>query len=187
MPPKTKITKERILDAAMHIVRKDGIDAVTAKSLAKKLKCSTQPIYWVFDTIENLKNEIIAESSKVYNDYILRDTDENRFRAIGLNYLTFAIEEKNLFKLLFMSDRGKEKNIFSLSIDDNEDEIVNIVIKQSNLTYDKAYEVYLDLWVFTHGIASLIVSGMSTFSNEQVSKMMTDIYLGLVERMKKTV
>lgn len=45
MGPKVKIQKEQITDAAFEIVRKGGMDSLTAKSLAAKLKCSTQPIF----------------------------------------------------------------------------------------------------------------------------------------------
>lgn len=41
MPPKVKITKEMVLNAAFEITRVDGIEAINAKNVAAYLKCST--------------------------------------------------------------------------------------------------------------------------------------------------
>ena len=61
MPPKVKITKDAILKSAFNLTRKYGLDYVTAKSIAKDLHCSTQPIYWVFENMENLRKEIVMK------------------------------------------------------------------------------------------------------------------------------
>ena len=45
---KRVITKEIILDGALQFVIKNGIDSLNARSLAKELNCSTQPIYLSF-------------------------------------------------------------------------------------------------------------------------------------------
>lgn len=69
MPPKVKITKDAILKSAFNLTRKYGLDYVTAKSIAKDLHCSTQPIYWVFENMENLRKEIVVEANNLYNIY----------------------------------------------------------------------------------------------------------------------
>lgn len=57
MPPKAKITKEMIVDAAFEIVRTEGIDKVTARSISEQLKCSTQPVLYYFPTVEDIKKK----------------------------------------------------------------------------------------------------------------------------------
>lgn len=47
MPAKKQITKDMILDAALTILKQDGMQAVNIKALAKTLNCSTQPVYLV--------------------------------------------------------------------------------------------------------------------------------------------
>ena len=39
MPTKIKISKDMILDAAFEIVRKDGMEKLSNRELANKLKC----------------------------------------------------------------------------------------------------------------------------------------------------
>ena len=44
MPPKARITRDMILDAAFDLVRAEGHEALNVRTLAKRLGCSTQPI-----------------------------------------------------------------------------------------------------------------------------------------------
>ena len=44
MPPKVKITKEMIIDAAFEIARSEGAENINARTVSKKLGCSTQPV-----------------------------------------------------------------------------------------------------------------------------------------------
>ena len=52
MPPKVKITKEMIIDAAFEIARSEGAENINARTISKKLGCSTQPVMYHFKTIE---------------------------------------------------------------------------------------------------------------------------------------
>lgn len=52
MPAKKQITKDMILDAALTILKQDGMQAVNIKALAKTLNCSTQPVYLSFKGID---------------------------------------------------------------------------------------------------------------------------------------
>lgn len=45
MPPKARITKEMILTAVLEITRETGFEAVNARSIANKLRCSTRPCF----------------------------------------------------------------------------------------------------------------------------------------------
>ena len=62
MPPKVKITKEMVLNAAFEITRADGIEAINAKNVAAYLKCSTQPVMYNFATIEELKLAVFDQA-----------------------------------------------------------------------------------------------------------------------------
>ena len=44
MPAAKKVSKDEIIDAAIDVLRDDGFAAINARSVAKKLGCSTQPI-----------------------------------------------------------------------------------------------------------------------------------------------
>ena len=120
MPPRTKIPKELIIKTAYDITKANGIENVTAKAISKQLNCSIQPIYWVFDTMDNLRNAIIHEAIKEYNNYLFAEISNlSKYQAAGWNYIRFAKEQPNLFKLLFMTERQSGTPIGQSSLDEN--------------------------------------------------------------------
>ena len=46
MPPKVKVTKDMVIDAAFEIAREAGAENINARTVAKKLNCSTQPVMY---------------------------------------------------------------------------------------------------------------------------------------------
>ena len=60
MPAVRKVSKEQIIDAVVEVLRDDGFSAINARSVAKKLGCSTQPIYFSFKNMDELKAALIA-------------------------------------------------------------------------------------------------------------------------------
>ena len=67
MPPKAKFTKEEIISAAFDIVKRDGMDVLTARSLAEELGSSPRPIFTVFDTMEEVQTEVLAAARSLYS------------------------------------------------------------------------------------------------------------------------
>ena len=52
MPPKSKITREMVVDAALAIIRRGGVEGVTVRAVAEELGCSTQPVMYHFTTVD---------------------------------------------------------------------------------------------------------------------------------------
>ena len=94
MPAKKQITKDAIIKAAIDIVREHGIDAVNVRSLAKKLKCSTQPIYLSFKGMDELKQELIKSAEKAYDKYIEQSIIHDRSSHILISILRDVTEEE---------------------------------------------------------------------------------------------
>ena len=69
MAPKNKFTRAEMVEAALRVVRKKGIDALTAKALAEELGTSTQPVFTCFGTMDTLKKEVRAAAEQVYDGY----------------------------------------------------------------------------------------------------------------------
>ena len=44
MPPKAKISKDMVVVAAFEVARKTGGEHINARTVSKKLNCSTQPV-----------------------------------------------------------------------------------------------------------------------------------------------
>ena len=104
MAPKYKFTKEEMVEAALQVVRTKGIGGLTAKTMADELGTSTQPIFTSCGSMEGIKREVYAAAVRVYDGY----TDAGLkagvpFFGVGMQYIRFAREEPELYRLLFLS------------------------------------------------------------------------------------
>src|SRR5689334_18648497 len=109
MPPKREITRESVLNAALGIVQESGIEAVTARSVAARLRCSTQPIYSLFENMEKLVAAAYDKAMGLTLS-IIRDYQDDRYipelrMVIGYYYL--ARQHRVLFRAVYQSDYSK--------------------------------------------------------------------------------
>lgn len=58
MPPKAEVTKEQVSNAAFDLTRQEGFEILTARNIALKLKCSTQPVYRLYRSMEEVKEDV---------------------------------------------------------------------------------------------------------------------------------
>lgn len=186
LPPKVKISEESILCAALEITREKGLDSVNARELAKKLNCSTQPIFRTFKNMDELKTKLYARVEINYNEYMLNGMkNENSFLGMGLAYIEFAKTERNLFKLLFMSDFIKVESVFEMIEGDDNKEVIAIISKSTGLDEEHSKQLYIDIWLVTHGIASMMATNCCTFSEKEILQILKDAFMGFWGQLKK--
>lgn len=181
MPPKVKVTKEEIIKTAIALVRESGADAVNARAIAAILNCSTQPIFSNFASMEQLQDAVVQEAFRIYFDYLKAEAERGaypRYKAFGMAYIRFAMEEKELFKLLFMRDRNGKELIPTSDFDES----VEMIMEANGVTQEKAELMHLEIWGFVHGIASMFATSFLSLEWELVSDMVTDIYQGVRSR-----
>lgn len=181
MPPRVKITKEDIINSAVDIARKSGVQAVNARTIASALDCSTQPVFSNFASMEDLHRAVVDVAEKLYEDYTKEEMKSGKYpayKSTGMAYIRFAREEKELFKLLFMRDRSSE-NIPSFS-----KKISDLVRENTGLCEKSAELFHLEMWAFVHGIATMTATDYLDLDTELVSAMVTDIYQGMMMRYK---
>lgn len=189
MPPKCKFTREEIVQAALEIARTEGMDAITARSLGAKLGSSPKPIFGFFANMEEVHRAVLAAAKKRYGMYVmggLRQTDMPAFKGVGTAYIRFAIEEPKLFQLLFMTNPAQEtKSAHILPvIDDQYEQILLSVREGYGLNVQDAQNLYRHLWVYSHGIAVLCATHMCTFTAEEISQMLTEVFAALLKEIK---
>ena len=112
MPPKFKFTRDEITSAAVNVTRKKGPDGLTARALAEELGCSVKPIFGLFKNMEEVQSAVMNAAQDIYESYLAEDMTSGKYplyKASGMAYIRFAKEEHELFKLLFMRDRGEHK------------------------------------------------------------------------------
>lgn len=184
-----RIQKEDIINVALDIVREDGIENIQARAIAKKLNCSTQPIFYQFSNMEELRKEVIKKIVEIYRKYMLVDAQkEHQYKEMGKGYIRFAKEEPKLFQTIFMS----ENNLTTKNFITHDKEVYKSIIKYvKNVTgissEKRISEFHLKMWTYTHGIATMIATKTCEISDEQINEMLTEEFkaLMLLEKMNE--
>ena len=185
MPPKFMITKKEIVAAALNIVRSAGMSGLTARALAAELGCSVKPIFGLFRSMEEVQQEVLAAANELYQGAIQAGMISGKYppyKASGMAYIGFAREERELFKLLFMRDRSGER------IEEDRESIrllLELLQKNLGVSKDDAYLFHLEMWVYVHGIATMIATSYLDWDDEFVSRVLTDAYVGLKYRYQE--
>ncbi|MGN1297141.1 MAG: TetR/AcrR family transcriptional regulator [Clostridia bacterium] len=183
-----KIQKEDIINSALEIVRETGFNNIQARNIAKKLNCSTQPIFYQFANMEELKKEVIEKVLEIFREYMKVDEKASLpYKEVGKGYIRFAKEEPKLFQLIFMSENNLTPENFMTSDKKSYRGILKHVGRATGISSEKeASSFHLRMWTFTHGIATMIATKTCEISEEQISEMLTDEFkaLMLLEKMK---
>lgn len=181
MPPRVRITKNDIIDAAIEIVREGGASALNARNIAARLSSSTQPIFSNFDSMLSLHTAVAERAHEIYLGFLEREAASGKYpeyKAFGMAYIRFAREERELFKLLFMCDtKGIEAAPTSDFL-----RSVEIIMSASGVSRERAERMHLEMWVAVHGISVMLVTSFFSPSEELISEMISDIYLGIKSR-----
>ncbi len=188
MPPKAKFDKETIVSGALELVRSAGMQALTARALGAKLHSSARPIFTVFDSMEEVQQEVLSRVRKLYASYIHAGlADPQPFKAVGTQYIRFAIEQPRFFRLLFMTERPQIPGISDVlpQIDESYDAILQAIQTEYGLPPVKAQLLYKHLWIYTHGIASLCATDVCRFTPKEIGDMMTDVFRGVLEQIQR--
>ncbi len=178
MPRSVQITKEKILAAAIDILIRDGYYAVNIKSIAKELKCSTQPIAWQYGNMDNMR-EALTQEAVIYANQKMMPTSTNCIEAfwqIGYAYINLAFDTPNLFRFVYM---GESKNYCrggfnSILTDKGNAALIDKLYQYLNISREQADMLFQRMLVYTHGIVSLVVAGVLNCSKEQVYSIVKD-------------
>lgn len=176
MPPKVKITKPMILNAVLKITQETGFESINARSIANRLQCSTRPMFTCYENMEELKKDFLDFAFEYYNQYVANyntSTEVKPCLLLPLSYIAFAKEETHLFKLLFIDDMDLDMVIAN----DFYKEIGNVekaesFSKMTGIELERAKKIFLDLFLYSHGIAVLTATGKMSLDNDDIEEML---------------
>lgn len=129
MPPKQTITKERILESAYEVVAEKGLQQITARNVAEKLRCSTQPIYWYFTNKQDFLHSVYLYINKRYiNEMFCVLEKQDFFIEMTKWLMTIVKKSRHLFSVLFYYNGYDDENLFDVmrSLVDNKEIISKI-------------------------------------------------------------
>ena len=175
MPTKVRITKNMILDTAFDIARSGGLEDVSNREIASRLGCSIRPIYYQFKNTDELKGELYAKIEKYFYTYLMDNMRDDipPYKQVGINYIRFAREESHLFRILFMSETNLLPMGFVTKDEDDFRKLAKFIKFSTKLSDDDIKTFHVRMWLFAHGIASLVASNTVLFSDTQIEKLLS--------------
>lgn len=171
MPPKATISKDRVLETAFAMVRRSGLDGLSARNLAQELGCSTQPIYRTVGSMKVVEETIIERAVALLFTFMLGEQQfDSPFLNMGWGALRFAREEPQLQRLLFL--QGK------LPFGDTPP----VLIKQmsmdprlSGLDEASLRRIHMKISVFGTGLTTLVTTGALDKTDDEIKQLLLEV------------
>ena len=183
MPAVKKVSKEKVIDAAVEVLRDGGFSAINARSVAKKLGCSTQPIYLSFQSMDELKVALTERAIQLHTQRVrdsLRahqgnDSRYSRYSSYGMGFVKFAAEEKQLFRWLYLEGKqlGPYQNDVLLP------EVIAVIVEEFGYSEDVARRFHQDMIYFSYGLAILANTGHLHLTETELREAFRREFCGL--------
>ena len=178
MARKTTISKEMILETALKMLIRDGYQSVNIKTLAAELGCSTQPIAWHFENMDEMRRELAIFAEKYAESRIATEAANaaETFENMGRAYVHMAIYEPNLFKFLYLGERpiSKPFTADSLSKGSNSHELISGIAAQTGLSEIQAASCIRNIVIYSHGLATMIATGVLKLDESEAMQMISE-------------
>jgi len=158
MAPKTKFTRETIINAAFDIAKVEGINQITVRKVAEKMGSSIAPIYVNFVEIDELKAAVIHKVHMISQQMLTTKYTEDPFLNIGIASLKFSREYPVLFKDLIMNN-----TMYMQDVQPQADTILQQMKQAPTLTSFTDQEmggILFKMKVFQMGLSVMDVNGL---------------------------
>ena len=103
------VTKEKILSAALNLVRSGGPSALTARRLCEALGCGANAIFSSFGSIQGVRDAVKKEARALYRRRVSAGFSLHPpFKGFGMALVWFAMDEPQLYSLVMDADMPME-------------------------------------------------------------------------------
>ena len=186
MPPQVKVSKEQIRTEAFNMTLENGFESVTARKLAERLGCSTQPIFRVYANMEELKAELYEMGTDYMRESMARykGKSEPAYLTLSMAYINAARNEKTLFRLIASVDDMGIPGDGEFLLKGEAISYPKFFPGNDDLTDEQKGELISAVWFLVHGIATLLVAGRTSVSDKEIRGLITETYAGLLSELK---
>lgn len=180
MSPRIVTTREGIAQAAFEIVREEGHEALTVRHIAERLGCSTQPLLYHYESIEEIKQAAyeLAESYRTSFITDLRGDYSHPMLEVGMRYLRFGHDEAHLFRFLFQTGRYSGRDLLALNDDEQLGPVIDVLQKAAGLEREHAKLVFTSLAIMAHGYASFMANNSMPFNEDLAKQLLVNAFTG---------
>ena len=162
MRPKAQFSQARIVDCAFELARTEGLQRLSARTLAHRLGSSTSPIYTAFQTMAEIEDQVCERSTRTMLEYQLQPRTGSPLVDLCLGYLLFAMEERQLFQDMFLNKNelpAHSRQMRDFAFDQLMDKALAREDSLRGLPEDRRRELLEVLWTYTHGLAAQLNVG----------------------------
>ncbi len=186
MAPRTKCTKKEIVEAAVRITKRKGIDGVTAREIGAELGVSSRPTFTWFESIEQVKSAVCEVAKERYKEYVECGlAGPVPFLGVGQQYIRFAKEEPELYKLLFLTPPGMTRGGAMQALKFSQDLVRESLMRIYRMDAHTADCYFRDLWLVVFSFATLIVTADCPYSEEEMSRILSEVSLSVCKAYKE--
>lgn len=177
MARKESVTIQDILENAFAMTREEGFSNVTARKVAAKAGCSTQPIFRVYKNMEELWSAVYQKAVLFFQDYydLFPRTGTVPFSNLGMAYIAFAREEKNLFRLLFLSELPEKKSLYEI-LNGEKGNVLHEINMAAAMGCADPQGMFMRMWLFIHGAACMSLTGDYDLTDAETRKLLEQEY-----------
>ena len=178
MARKESITIQDILETAFTMAREEGFSNVTARKVAAKAGCSTQPIFRVYKNMEELWQAVYEKAVGFFHDYydLFPRTGTKPFSNLGMAYIAFAREEKHLFHLLFLSELPGKKGLYEV-LNGDKGNVLAEINGAISMGCKDPQGMFMRMWLFIHGAACMSLTGDYDLSDAETKHLLEQEYI----------
>ena len=183
MPPKPKLTKEEITVMALTLIKEEGVEALTARELGKRLGVSSTPIFTVFRNMDEVKE---AARALCYTEFEKQLSDIESytpaFKRVGMLTVRYAINQPEMFKLLFMQAHTGEQGFESTFHDlgDVGKKCIRLLQRDYEVSEEDARRLFEAMWLYTFGLGAMCAMRVCQFSEEEVAVRLGQAFVGMM-------
>ena len=175
MARKESITKQMILDVAFAMAREEGMQNITARHVAERANCSTQPIFRSFQSMDELTDGVYERAVTFFQDYyrLYPRLEKTPFCNLGMAYVAFAREEKELFRILFVPEKPR-KSLYEI-LNGSTENVKTEIQRAAAAGCQDPGGLFMKIWIFIHGAACMSMTGDYDLSDQETRKLLSDV------------
>ena len=148
---------------------REGMEAVNARSVAKAMNCSTQPIFSYFSGMQDLKSQLEEKAREQFQAALHAQDEGDPLVGIGCAYTRFAAEQPKLFAHLFMMKQ--DDLLYPFASEARRQELIEREAAHLGLTREQADALYTQLSIYIHGLAVVRSVQQADFTPEDMEGM----------------
>ena len=183
MPPKPKFTRSEVTDAALALVREQGFEKLTARDLGLRLGSSTRPIFTAFASMDEVRETVLQQAKALFDQYMaIAEQYDPAYKMRGMQWVRFAREEPQLFRMLFMQRSGMNMDLneaVQYVMFGKENDLA-IITRDYHATPEQAEQLFTQMWIYTYGLCVLIATGVCDFTQEEIARRLGETFQGAV-------